>query len=210
MYTVKFQKRGLPHAHILIRLHPDNKLKTSEKIDHVISAELPHPDRYPELFKIVSAFMIHGTCGVSNTSSPCMKEGKCSKFYPKSFQNSTTIDDKGYPQYRRRDIGMHTSKRSIEVDNRSVIPYNPFLLRRHQAHVNVEYCNKTNSIMYLFKYVNKGPDRVTMAISNTDNDAESTTIVDEIKQYYDCRYLSSCEAVWRTFAFDILHRWSPV
>jgi hypothetical protein len=34
--------------------------------------------------------------------------------------------------------------------------------------------------------------------------------VDEIKQYYDCRYVSPCEAVWRIFAFDIHHKWPPV
>jgi hypothetical protein len=34
--------------------------------------------------------------------------------------------------------------------------------------------------------------------------------VDEIKQYYDCRYFSPCEAVWRIFAFDIHHKWPPV
>ncbi|XP_057421650.1 uncharacterized protein LOC130715548 [Lotus japonicus] len=33
---------------------------------------------------------------------------------------------------------------------------------------------------------------------------------DEIKQYFDCRYLSSCEAVWRIFQYDIHHKWPPV
>lgn len=28
--------------------------------------------------------------------------------------------------------------------------------------------------------------------------------------YYDCRYLSSCEVVWRIFSFDIHHRKPPV
>lgn len=35
-------------------------------------------------------------------------------------------------------------------------------------------------------------------------------MVDEIKQYYDCRYVSPCEAVWRIFKFDIHHKWTPV
>ncbi|XP_057452502.1 uncharacterized protein LOC130744329 [Lotus japonicus] len=34
--------------------------------------------------------------------------------------------------------------------------------------------------------------------------------VDEIKQYYDCRYLSPCEAVWRIFKFFIHDQWPPV
>ena len=30
--------------------------------------------------------------------------------------------------------------------------------------------------------------------------------IDEINDFYDCRYLSSCEAAWRIFKFDIHHR----
>ena len=30
-------------------------------------------------------------------------------------------------------------------------------------------------------------------------------IVDEIKQHYDCRYLSPCEVVWRFFGCDKCH-----
>jgi len=81
---------------------------------------------------------------------------------------------------------------------------------RYQAHVNTEYCNKTNSIKYLFKYVNKGPDRATLKISNNFAQSDKETIIDEIKRYYDCRYLSPCEVAWRIFAFDIHHRWHPV
>ncbi|XP_071707929.1 uncharacterized protein [Rutidosis leptorrhynchoides] len=51
---------------------------------------------------------------------------------------------------------------------------------------------------YLFKYIHKDNDRVTAGVCDEDTD--------EIKQYYDCRYVSSCEAVWRMLAFDINHR----
>ena len=36
MYTIEFQKRGLPHAHLLILLHPTNKYPNAEDIDKVI------------------------------------------------------------------------------------------------------------------------------------------------------------------------------
>ncbi|XP_012858912.1 PREDICTED: uncharacterized protein LOC105978048 [Erythranthe guttata] len=66
--------------------------------------------------------------------------------------------------------------------------------------------NQNKSIKYMFKYVNKGQDRVTAEFyetRNTDGDAE---IRDEIKMYYDCRYLSACEAMWRLFTYDIHYR----
>ncbi|CAK8571113.1 unnamed protein product [Lathyrus sativus] len=49
MYTIEFRKRGLPHAHILIFLHPSNKYPTPEDIDKIISAEVPDPLKDPKL-----------------------------------------------------------------------------------------------------------------------------------------------------------------
>ncbi|XP_076951242.1 uncharacterized protein LOC143624495 [Bidens hawaiensis] len=73
------------------------------------------------------------------------------------------------------------------------------------AHINVEWCNQEGSIKYLFKYINKGPDRATLSFAQdkTDNQGE---VVDEVKAFYDCRYLSACEAAWRIFAFDVHYR----
>ncbi|GKF69378.1 hypothetical protein Tco_0202435, partial [Tanacetum coccineum] len=72
------------------------------------------------------------------------------------------------------------------------------LLRLYQAQINVEYCNQVGSIKYLLKYINKGPDKVTATIDGEE--------VDEIKDYLNCRYLSSCEAAWRIYGFDIHYR----
>ena len=110
MYTVEFQKRGLPHAHILLWLSDSNKLENAKHIDQVISAELPHPDLYPKLSKAVQTYMIHGPCGAARFNSPCMKEGRCSKFFPKKFRHSTTIDEDEYPVYRHRDDGLCVEK----------------------------------------------------------------------------------------------------
>ena len=85
MYTIEFQKRGLPHAHLLIFLHPQNKYPTAEDINRIISAEIPSEQDEPKLYNLVKAHMIHGPCGSSNKSSPCMKGGKCSRYYPKKF-----------------------------------------------------------------------------------------------------------------------------
>ncbi|XP_029151663.2 uncharacterized protein [Arachis hypogaea] len=96
------------------------------------------------------------------------------------------------------------------MDNRNVVPYNAYLLMSYQAHVNVEYCNKSNAIKYLFKYVNKGPDRVAVGVTKEVSSGEDAQVIDEIKQFYDCRYLSACEAMWRTLAYDIHQRWPSV
>ena len=43
IYSIEFQKRGLPHAHILIILQPKYKINTVEKIDEVVRRFLMTP-----------------------------------------------------------------------------------------------------------------------------------------------------------------------
>ncbi|XP_072054892.1 uncharacterized protein [Arachis hypogaea] len=194
VYTVEFQKRGLPHCHILLFVQPTEKPRSSEDIDHHISAEIPDEHTQPKLYSLVQKFMIHGPCGVLNMSSPCMVNGRCSKFYPVPFREKTSIDSAGFPRYKRSDNGRSTSKRNVNLDNRFVVPYNATLLLKYGCHINVEYTCQTSVIKYLFKYVHKGNDRVTASFFRSHDSADSDVTVDEIQNYYDCRYISACEA----------------
>ncbi|XP_052625718.1 uncharacterized protein LOC111904734 [Lactuca sativa] len=106
------------------------------------------------------------------------------------------------PELRRND-GRFVEKSGVRLDNRSVVPYNKYLLKRYQEHINIEWCNQGSSIKYLFKYINKGPDRATVAVVPTNNECENNDALDEIAEYYDCRYLSACEASRRIFKYDV-------
>ncbi|XP_070026693.1 uncharacterized protein [Nicotiana sylvestris] len=205
IYTIEFQKRGLPHAHILLFLHEHNKYPTVGDIDQIITAEIPDETVDPHYYRAVKSFMMHGPCGSARKSSPCMQNGRCTKHFPKRFTESTTIDEDGYPIYKRRDNGRTIKKDGIDLDNRYVVPHNRFLLLKYDAHINVEWCNQSRSIKYLFKYVNKGNDRATTAFSISVQE-EGSSVVDEINMYYDCRYISPCEATWRIFKFPIHYR----
>ncbi|CAH1445774.1 unnamed protein product [Lactuca virosa] len=210
VYTIEFQKRGLPHSHICLFLHADCKLPTVEYIDPYISAEIPNINEDPELYSLVREFMIHGPCGAENFNCPCMVDRKCSKNFPKQFCNHTSVDSNGFPLYRRRNDGNVVEQSGIQLDNRNVVLYNKYLLKRYQAHINVEWCNQGSSIKYLFKYINKGPDRATFAMVQNNNDSDNNDAVDEIKEYYDCRYISACEASWRIFKYDVHYRYPAV
>ncbi|GJZ73835.1 uncharacterized protein Tco_0637981 [Tanacetum coccineum] len=202
VYTIEFQKRGLPHCHLCVWLESDDKLRLPSDIDRCISAEIPDKDEDPELHQLVTEFMMHGPCGPEHRSCPCMVENKCSKHFPKQFNESTFIDESGYVIYRRTDNGRSVKKQGAELHGGFVVPYNPTLLKRYQAHINVEWCNQFKSIKYLFKYINKGPDRVYVVAEEEEKD--------EIREFYDYRYLSACEAAWRIFKFDIHHRFPAV
>ena len=97
MYTIEFQNHGLFHAHLLIFLHLDNKYPNADDIDKVISAEITCPITDLELHQCVKEHMIYGLCGVVNKSLPCMKSGKCSRFFPKKIHPITTISNDGFP-----------------------------------------------------------------------------------------------------------------
>ncbi|XP_052619873.1 uncharacterized protein LOC111878714 [Lactuca sativa] len=210
VYTIEFQKRGLPHSHICLFLHSDDKLRTVEQIDNYISAEIPNINEDPDLYSLVSEFMMHGPCGAENMKCPCMVDNKCSKNFPKKFSNETSADEDGFPIYRRRNDGCFVEKYGVKLDNRHVVAYNKDLLKRYQGHINVEWCNQAGSIKYLFKYINKGPDRATLAVIQSNNESATDNSVDEIKEYYDCRYISACEASWRIFGYDIHYRYPSV
>lgn len=98
---IEFQKRCLPHAHVLITLAENGKPKTTLEIDNIICAEIPDPIIEPEAYDTIIKCMIHGPCGHINPKCVCMINRKCSKFYPKSFNSDTTITTNGYPTYKR-------------------------------------------------------------------------------------------------------------
>ncbi|KAL5141792.1 hypothetical protein HKD37_09G025074 [Glycine soja] len=177
----------------------------SDEIDQIISAEIPSHENDPKLYTLVQNHMVHGPCGILQSKSPCMKEGMCSRFYPKMFQPQTVLDSNDYPIYRRRNDGRTISKNGVIIDNRYIVPYNAKLLRKYQTHINIEWCNQNTSIKYLFKYINKGYDRVTAVVVYDANGALENPITqnDEIKKYVDCGYISPCEATWRIFGFPI-------
>ncbi|CAN0922384.1 ATP-dependent DNA helicase PIF1 [Linum grandiflorum] len=134
-------------------------LKEGQFFGRSIAGELPDPLIDPVGYDAVTKFMIHGPCGDARPSSPCMKNSRCSKFFPKQFASETTFDANGYVTYRRRQTSITVEKSGTTLDNRYVVPYNRDLLVKYQAHINVEICHKGQLIKYLFKYITKGPDQ---------------------------------------------------
>ncbi len=148
MYVIEFQKRGLPHAHILIILEDDNKFNSAEDYDSVISAEIPDPILHPNLYATVTKTMVHGPCGILNPGAACMVNNVCSKHFPKEFCEVTQENEDGYPEYMRSDNGRTIKRESknkiVEIDNRWIVPYNPYLTTKYNCHINVEICSSVS------------------------------------------------------------------
>ncbi|UYV80633.1 hypothetical protein LAZ67_19001160 [Cordylochernes scorpioides] len=137
MYSVEWQKRGLPHAHILVWLA--NKLRPTQ-IDSVICAEFPDPIQDPLLYNIVVKNMIHGPCGEYNPVSPCMENSSCSKKYPKQFLLETQTN-----VLQARILTGSFRGEEVLIPRIPIIPNNlPLKFRRLQFPVMVAFAMTIN------------------------------------------------------------------
>lgn len=133
IHSIKFQKCGAPHAHILIKYKHD--CMSPDDIDSIVSVKLlSHP---------ADAHLMY-SCGlIHNCGKYC---GTCCFHYPQPLQASTTINSTGHIHYCRcRETDVH------------VVPHCLPLLRKFQCHINFEVVNMSHMFQYLFKYIYKGP-----------------------------------------------------
>src|SRR6267143_100262 len=188
VFTIEFQKRGLPHIHLLIFLKQQFKIRDAPHVDSIVSAKIPDPITHPMLYATVTKCVIHGPCGPEHPNAPCMVKGKCSKHYPKDFCPETHMGENGYPEYARPNDGSsYTNSRGHTFDNRDVIPYNPYLSTKYDCHINVEICASVKAIKYIHKYIYKGHDRATVGVGED---------IDEILEHIGSRYIGPTEGFW--------------
>ncbi|XP_073059734.1 uncharacterized protein [Primulina eburnea] len=204
-YVIEYQKRGLPHVHMLVIFDNNDKLCTPDHFDSIMRAEIPSQTEEPNLHKAVVHHMIHGPCGSINPNCPCMVNGKCKKNFPKPFVEYTSRGNDSYPLYRRREGGQVSTANNdnVFIDNGWVVPYNPWLLLKYDCHINVEVCGGIKCVKYIYKYIHKGPDRVALELRNGQN-------CDEIQQYVDGRWICAPEALWRIFSFEFSRMYPSV
>ena len=156
----------------------------------------------------------------NNNESGDSEEGhKCLKYFPKPFRSESGSNERDYYICYRRRSPAHGGEKvkrkckvgnrwvEIEVDNSWVVPYSPVLSLLFDCHMNAELCiSRVGSVKYLFKYVCKGRDRVTVELAPEDPDRR----IDEIQNFVDARYVSASEAIWRLLGFTYIDRHPPV
>ncbi|XP_076056367.1 uncharacterized protein LOC143034320 [Oratosquilla oratoria] len=211
LLSVEWQKRGLPHVHILLWME---RHVTADFVSRVISAEIPDKNKEPRLYEIVTTNMIHGPCRGFDESQLCC-QGKygstslCGKGFPKVCRGDMYFGNNGYPLYRRTAVGEggHSFEKKvkgekIKVDNSWVVPYSPYLCLKYNTHINVECSNSIKCIAYVTKYVNKGCDRILFSKTKEGED------VNEVRKFQEARFVNANEASWKIFKFAI-HRSHP-
>ena len=195
VHTIEFQKKGLPHAHVLIILHPTCKINEVKQVDRAVSAELPDALPSPQLHAALASHMIHGPCGTDFPRSPCKMDNVCSEDFPKASNRATCMVNDSFPIYRHSDSGAFIMKCGARLDNRWVVLYNKYLLLKYDCHINVEICASISCVKYIYKYIYKGHDCANVEI--VDN-------LNEIQTFLSGRYISASESIWQIFSF-LLH-----
>ena len=164
MYVIEYQHRGLPHAHIVVRLdnHPVDELAMT-KLNYIkqhIQARYPielsnnatevHKEDYNTYVNLIHSKMIH-KC---STQAPngCKKDidSRCRHGYSEHIQNKCdSLDERVYPVYYRPN-----------ENDLMVVSHNKKLLLDWNGHCNVEYCGKTYAVLYLYNYLFKGTAKI--------------------------------------------------
>ena len=127
-YTIEFPKRGLPHTHILAISSAQDKPREPSDHDKIVCAETPTPS----LHSFVKRCMMHSPCDIARKQAQCMREGKFSKKFPKTFAEFTTRGNDSYPIYRLSNNDRTAQICGIKLDNSWVIPYNPSILLKYK------------------------------------------------------------------------------
>ncbi|KAG2690570.1 hypothetical protein I3760_09G193200 [Carya illinoinensis] len=99
----------------------------------------------------------------------------------------------------RSNNGRTARIRGHDLDNRWVVPYNPYLVAMFDCHINVEICSTIKAVKYLYKYIYKGHDRVAFNLVPE----QSIHQIDEIERFQSARWIAPPEAMWRIFGFIV-------
>lgn len=206
MRVIEYQHRGMPHAHIVLKLKDVPCSPTSDEnaianwIDQYISARMPgtlhgQSTRQDVKYRVcVETHMLH-KCAVAVNGCKDSSTCKCKRGYDDTtLQSQTSFDDRGFPVY----------KRDFECDL-DVVLHSKLLLLDWEGHANVEYAGNSQCVLYLYKYLYKGAKQVKVNVTSS----EESEHVDEIKIYLRGRFLCAMDAMWRTLGYQTYPRSSP-
>ena len=84
-----------------------------------------------------------------------------------------------------------------------MITYNLYFTLQFNCHINFEVVSTVSVVKYFYKYVYKGLDRASIRVAELDVNPYQPTVIDEIINYVDARYLIASECLWHLFGFPM-------
>jgi len=192
-YVIEYQERGLPHAHIVCRLDnmPTEEEALMEWIDtHISCAKPPQPTAHStpdqiRLHDIVSNKMTH------NCGNYCASKRGCKSGFDKTCPcERTTLDEKGYPKYKRGPNDLR------------IVPYNIEIVLDWDGHANACYAASAHCLFYLFGYLFKGQKKVAQRLERIENNNQQPNANQVFDDYVSYRKISSMSAAWIALSYQ--------
>jgi len=174
IHTVEFQKRGLPHMHLLTFLDPANKFIMPMILipSYGLSFLIQSHNLCSMTLSLLACFMV--PVELSNQKHLAWLTKKCSKRYPKEFRDHTAFNPNNYPEYARPNNGrtiekgrplhlyniemssliiliLQPSKQSLQYFHKYSLTVN----FRYNCHINVEICSSIEAVKYIHKYITR-------------------------------------------------------
>ena len=198
VFSIEFQKRRLPHAHIIVKVSSMNlhlninsfffDLTHLASINYVIQAEIPSYNQ--NLHNLVLQFMTHHKDHLDPfhaRTSQCNCNGHCIYGYPHNIVSHTRLNEKQHVKY------WHW-----RADDAWIVPYCPQLLLIWEGHINTEIIFPTDVFLYIYKYIFKGVDQAKFSITYSWKSNKGCNWWS-----YSRSMASSPETAYYIFAFDI-------
>uniref|UniRef100_A0A8R1E586 Helitron helicase-like domain-containing protein n=1 Tax=Caenorhabditis japonica TaxID=281687 RepID=A0A8R1E586_CAEJA len=190
-YSIEFQARGMPHAHMMICL--ETAIEHAAQVDAICSGE---EVRYYELVKTM---MTHFPCE-GKPAAYCNVDKKpswkrCCKGFPKEFTDEKILIENEYPRLKRtadRKFELMRNGQKVYAGSEYVVSHNPYLLLKYACHINVEVISTVKVIKYIFKYIHKGSDRVLLEASKKMAGGD-----DAMTRWHDVARQHSCQSQHR-------------
>ena len=129
VWVIEYQKRGLPHVHMLLYLRDQDKLRDPSDYDKVVCAEIPALDGSRERAMLREKVIKHH---VHSHRDKCYAEDDpghttCINHYARPYQDETTDSEDSYPEYRRRSPEhggqVHIQPGGRRITNADIVPY---------------------------------------------------------------------------------------
>lgn len=168
--VIEFQKRCLPHIHVLAILERRSSMAEGE-IDKYAIVEILDKEVNTTDWKNVVTFMLHKPCVDLDPDAPCCQNryGECESGFPENYcERSHFAEEDGSAVYRRcspkdsggshvvKDFRIGKKRIDFEYTSRDVVLHNLFLPRTFKCHINVKIFSSLKVIKYLLWYPFKG------------------------------------------------------
>lgn len=212
VHTIEFQKRGLPHVHLIVILHPEDRAKEANDVETMLMSHFENPEKKDEngnavysaeerkslieLNKLVALHMCH-TCRIGQCKE--FWDSPCKRRFPKSqLDNSLFSEEKLYCELRRpfeMEVAIVRNGKPKTYSDADISTFSPFLIKKFNCHINVEYCTSPHTAKYLFKYIMKGQDMITVRTVVDQQTGQRKNVADynEIEVFHTKRYIGAAQ-----------------